>query len=134
MRTFVIAAVAVLTAIAFMPVHAWAADKEKVMELGKRKVDFKTDHDTIEVGKHDGKFTSLRFKVADGDLVMEKMKVVFENGEVFEPETKLEFHEGSRSRDIDLPGNRRTIKRIEFTYRSEHHKERAEIVVFGIEK
>jgi len=34
---------------------------------------------------------------------MDHIKITFRNGEVFEPNTRAEFREGSRSRDIDLP-------------------------------
>jgi hypothetical protein len=131
--TFLTALAATAAFLFISPRPARAADRDWV-ELGSRKVDFKGEHDIIEVGKSEGKFTKLRFKVEDGDLRMEKIKVTFANGEKFEPETKAEFKEGSRSHEIDLPGSARTIKKIDFDYRSERKREPATIVVYGKEK
>jgi hypothetical protein len=117
---------------------AVAKDKDKDedkgwVELGSRKVDFKGDHDTIDVGKHEGKFTAIRLKVEDGDMVLEKIKVTFGDGSTFEPETRAEFKEGSRSHAIDLPKKDRVIKKVDFTYRSERRREPATIVLSGKE-
>jgi hypothetical protein len=131
--TTLLTASAAFAAFLFIsPRPARAADDW--VELGSRKVDFKGQHDTIDVGKSEGKFTKLRFKVEDADLRMEKIKVTFANGEKFEPETSADFKEGSRSHEIDLPGNARTIKKIDFDYRSERRREPATIVVYGKEK
>ena len=46
------------------------------------------------------------------------VKVTFGNGEAFSPNTRLYFREGTRSREIDLPGAARIIRRIDFFYRS----------------
>ena len=101
-----------------------AKDKEKGwVELASRKVDFKGDHDVIEVGKSEGKFTTIRLEVEDGDMVLEKMKITFGDGSTFEPDTKAEFKEGRRTHNIDLPGERRIIKKVEFKYHSERRRE-----------
>src|SRR5258708_30543615 len=108
-------------------------DEKGWVELGSRKVDFKGDHDTIEVGRSEGRFSAIRLKVEDGDMVLEKMKVTFGDGSTFEPDTRAEFKEGSRSRVIDLPKKDRIIKKVDFTYRSERRREPATIVLHGKE-
>jgi hypothetical protein len=132
--TTFIASLAALAAFLFISPRPSRAAADDWVELGSRKVDFKGQHDTIDVGKSEGKFTKLRFKVEDADLRMEKIKVTFANGEKFEPETAADFKEGSRSHEIDLPGNARSIKKIDFDYRSERRREPATIVVYGKEK
>ena len=106
------------------------------VKLGSRTVDYKTDHDAIDVGKSEGKFTAIRFKVEDGDLLMEKIKVTFGNGDTFEPTTRLEFKEGTRSHNIDLPAkvHGRVITKVDFIYRSEHKRDKATIVLYAREK
>ena len=103
------------------------------VELGSREVDFKSDHDTVNVGKAEGRFTALRIDVADGDLVMEKMKVTFGDGSTFEPKTKAEFKEGQTSQTIDLPNKSHVIKRVDFSYHSKHKRDKAVIQLYGRE-
>jgi len=85
--------------------------------IGMRPVDFRLDHDAITaVGE--GTFRAIRIDVEGGDLEMFDVKVSFGNGETFSPSTRLYFREGTRSREIDLPGAARIIRRIDFFYRS----------------
>jgi|SRR5947209_12543363 len=104
------------------------------VKLGERQVDWKVDHDVIEVGRAEGKFTQLRLRCVQGDLELYKMKVIFASGEPFTPDTKVHFREGERTHSIDLPGDARTIKRVEFSYRSESRHEPAVIELLGKEK
>jgi hypothetical protein len=85
--------------------------------IGMRLVDFHVDHDAI-VAVGDGAFRALRIDVEGGDLEMFDIKLTFGNGETFSPATRVYFREGSRSRVIDLPGDARIIRRIDFFYRS----------------
>jgi hypothetical protein len=103
------------------------------VKLGERKVDFKGDHDVIEVGRSEGKFTKLRIRVVEGDMELYKMKVTFEHGDPYEPSTRHEFKEGERSHDIDLPGDARTVKKVEFYYKSEHRRDPAVVELVGKE-
>ena len=99
--------------------------------LGTRKVDFGADKDTIDVGAKDGRFTAIKLDVDDGELVMWNIKVTFGNDDSYSPDTRLEFAEGSRSRQIDLPGEARVIKKIEFAYKSRISEGKATVQVFG---
>jgi len=85
--------------------------------MGMRAVDFHLDHDVI-LSAGDGAFRAIRIDVEGGDLEMFDVKLTFGNGETFSPATRLYFREGTRSRMIDLPGDARIIRRIDFFYRS----------------
>lgn len=85
--------------------------------VGMRPVDFRVDHDAI-IAAGDGAFRAVRIDVEGGDLEMFDVKLTFGNGETFSPATRLYFREGTRSRVIDLPGDARIIRRIDFFYRS----------------
>jgi hypothetical protein len=85
--------------------------------VGMRAVDFRVDHDAI-VAAGDGAYGAIRIDVEGGDLEMFDIKVTFGNGESFSPATRAYFREGTRSRVIDLPGDARVIRRIDFFYRS----------------
>ncbi len=117
--------------------------KDEVIEarwerLGQRQVDFAGERDVISaVGE--GRFTAIKLEVEDANVDLYDVRVTFGDGELFSPETRLEFREGSRSRTIDLPGEARGIREVRFAYRSEHVDrrgrgragERATIVLYG---
>ena len=85
--------------------------------LGVRPVDSRRDHDAILAGRQ-GAFRAVRLDVEGGTLEMFNVKITFANGETFSPATRLLFSAGTMSRVIDLPGDARVIRRIDFFYRS----------------
>jgi len=107
-----------------------AADRWE--RLGEREVDFRGDHDQIEVGRSEGRYKQLQIKVKDAPIEISDMVVTFGNNEKFSPNLRHRFAEGTGSRTIDLPGERRTIKRIDFKYRSINRREgRGKVEVYG---
>ena len=99
--------------------------------LGTRKVSFRAEKDVISVTAREGLFRAIKLEVEGGNLEMFNIRVVFGDGSVFSPETRLVFREGSWSRTIDLPGTVRVIRRIEFFYKSELRRGRATIRAYG---
>jgi hypothetical protein len=86
--------------------------------LGQQEVDFKNDHDRIDVGRSEGRFRQLEVRVKNAPIEIYDMVVTFENDQTFKPKLRHRFTKGSGSQIIDLPGERRTIKRIDFNYKS----------------
>lgn len=84
--------------------------------LGSRVVEGKSDKDEIVVTSEKGVFTRLMVVVEDSDLEMFDVVVEFANGQKHVPKIRQTFREDSRTRPIDLPGNRRAIRRIAFRY------------------
>ena len=85
--------------------------------IGMAEVDFRGDHDVIRAAGQ-GRFRSIRIVVEGGDIQMFNVRITFGNGQTFSPRTRLSFDQHSRSREIDLPGATRVIRRIDFSYRS----------------
>ena len=85
-------------------------------KLGERTVNGKADHDTIAVGKAEGKFKTIQIKVEHSSLEMFDVRVTFSDDTMFSPPTRLVFHNGEISKPIDLPGGERVIKKVEFNY------------------
>jgi len=85
--------------------------------LGRREVDFRVDHDVLQVGRIQGTFRELRFVVRGGAIEMYEVKVVLGDGDAFRPGTRFTFDEGE-GRSFELPGDRRVVRRVEFVYRS----------------
>jgi len=99
--------------------------------LGSRRVNFALDHDAILVGARESGFTALKLEVVGGNLEMYNIKVTFGNGQSFSPETRVQFHQGSWSSTIDLPGPVRIVRRVDFWYRSRLRRGAATLRLFG---
>ena len=84
--------------------------------LGERTVNGGVDHDVIHVGKADGQFRELMIVVERAPVEIFDMIVTFGNNERWEPRTRLVFGRDTTSRNIDLPGGARFIKRVDFRY------------------
>jgi hypothetical protein len=85
--------------------------------LGRKDVSFLVDHDTLDVGRYEGRFRELKIVVDGAPVEIRDIRVTFGDGETFHPATRLEFGPGSESRAIDLPGGNRVIRKIDFVYR-----------------
>src|SRR6185295_4749312 len=100
--------------------------------LGSREVDFRGDHDTIEVGRSEGRFRQLQIRVKDAPIEISSMVITFGSDEKFTSKARHRFAQGSGTGTIDLPGDRRTIKRIDFNYRSISRREgKGRVEVYG---
>jgi hypothetical protein len=71
-------------------------------------------HEAITGLRGDGRWTQVRFRIADAPLEMDDIIITFGDGEQFRPGTRLIFNEGSRTRDIPLPGGARVLRRVDF--------------------
>jgi hypothetical protein len=100
--------------------------------LGRQQVDFKADHDRIDVGRSEGKFRQLEIRVQGAPVEIRRMVVIFANDEKFDPRIRRRFDESARTHVIDLPGDRRIIKRIDFDYVSPNRRAgKATVEVYG---
>ena len=84
--------------------------------LGERTVNGGLDHDVLPVGRADGRFHEIMIVVERAPVEIFDMVVTFGDGERWEPHTRMVFGRDSTSRNIDLPGGARVIKRVDFRY------------------
>lgn len=91
--------------------------------LGQREADFKQDRDRIDVGRREGSFREIRITVRGAPLEMSGVVVTFADGKTFSPNLRARFDENTSSREIDLPGERRAIRSVDFNYRSPNRRE-----------
>ena len=106
--------------------NGWVMLGERVVQGGR-----KSDRDKITVGRDEGKFRKLTVVVLDSDLEMIDFQVKFGRGAPFHPEVNQFFRENTRTRVIDLPGDDRVIKWIEFRYRNLPGGGRARVQVWA---
>jgi hypothetical protein len=99
--------------------------------LGDRTVHGGLDHDVIPVGRHDGAFHQLMIVVERAPVEIFDLVITFGNGERYEPRTRLVFGPDTTSRSIDLPGNARFIRRVDFRYGNLVAGARAKVELWG---
>ncbi len=92
------------------------AMRDGYVYLGERWVNGAADHDAIHVGKRDGRFTSVMAVVENAPVEIYDMVITFGDGERWAPGTRLVFGPDSTTRNIDLPGGARFIRRVDFRY------------------
>ena len=130
MKLFIATCMALLVG-SFGTARADRWDSTGWIKLGERDVNGKFDHDRIEVGRYEGRFSKLTLYVEKSDLELLDFEITFGNGERFHPEVKHFFKEGQRTRVIDLPGDERTIKAINLRYKNLPGGGRAHVEVWG---
>jgi hypothetical protein len=131
MKTLLMTVVTVALVGLFAPARAQGWDNKGWVKLGEREVNGRVDHDKIDVGKYEGKFTKLTLFVEKSEIELLDFEITFGNGERFHPEVRYFFKEGSRTRVIDLPGDERVIKNINLKYKNVPGGGRAKVEVWG---
>ena len=112
--------------------YAAAQGRGNWERLGRREVDFRADHDRIDVGRREGRFRQLEIRVHGAPVEIRRMVVTFANDEKFDLKIRRRFDESTRSHIIDLPGSRRVIKRVDFDYVSANRRAgKATVEVYG---
>ena len=100
--------------------------------LGEAHVDGGRDHDRIKVGHSPESFRAIEFRVEGGDVEFDRIKVHFRNGTAADRLMHVRLVSGSRSRALDLPGDRRIIKSVEIWYRKGNWNVRPTVSLFGL--
>jgi hypothetical protein len=108
---------------------AW--DSRGWVNLGERTVNGRYDHDRIEVGRYDGRFSRLTFVVENADVEMLDVRIEFGDHTDWHPPITGFYREGTRTRVIEMPGGDRVIRFIDFRYRNVPGEWRAKVGVWG---
>jgi len=89
-----------------------------------------SNHDTIEVGKYEGKFTKLTMYVEKSDLELLDFEVTFGNKERFHPRCTTSSRRAAHARDRS-PGDERVIKNINLKYKNVGGGGNAKVEIWG---
>jgi hypothetical protein len=87
-------------------------------QLGCQKVGFLVDHDSIKVGRREGRFKAIRLEVSGNTVFINDLKVVYAKGQPDDLHVRSEIRDGGQTRPLDLKGRERAIDRIDLTYRA----------------
>jgi len=100
--------------------------------LGKKQVNLTVDHDVLQIPPAVKALKRLLFVVRMNDLELYDVKIHFRNGEVYDAKFRGRFLANRDTQIVDLPGEARNIKQIDFRYRSLlRTARRAEVEVYG---
>ncbi|MBX3233426.1 MAG: hypothetical protein KIT84_37645 [Labilithrix sp.] len=95
---------------------ATAEPLDRWVKLGERVLAEDGKHDSVYASADQGSFTSVRFVIKFGKLELNKVTIKFDDGTTFTSARRIPFGEGVTSRAIDLPGDKRAIRQIDFDY------------------
>lgn len=110
----------------------WRHDKDRWELLGSRSVGFVVDKDTIRVGADKGAFKQLVLVVRKNAIHLDRVTVIFGNGDRQTIRVDDNLRDGERTRPLDLEGDARVIREIEMVYRSRpSFKGEAIVEVYG---
>lgn len=96
--------------------------------LGSRKINYGIDRDEILVTRADGVFSAIQLRIKRSPINMHKLAIHYGNGEVDEIDLRESFRAGSMSRVIDLPGNKRVIRKVVMWYDTKNISNRKGVV------
>jgi hypothetical protein len=100
--------------------------------LGERHIDGRADNDKIDIGRDNGTFRAIQFRVEGGRVNFDRITVKYLNGEHEEINVRSDIPAGGQTRAIDLPGNRRVIESVSMWYSKGNWRTRPTIRVYGI--
>ncbi len=111
------AALTALLATASVIPEAAARDGDWI-QLGCRQVSFQgRDHDSIRVGRREGRFRAIRLAAHGNDIEVLRLEVVYANGPPDELDVQRVIRRGDRTDALDLRGRDRAIRHIDVVYR-----------------
>jgi hypothetical protein len=101
--------------------------------LGEANVDGAADHDNIVVTGSRGAFRAIMIRVQKAPIEFDRVVVHYGDGDSEPIHIRSRIPAGGQTRVIDLPGNRRIIRSVEFWYaRASRSPRRPRVRLFGM--
>lgn len=98
--------------------------------LGNAHVDGNNDHDTIHTTDTQA-FHTIQLRVHGGAVDFQRVVVHFGDGTQDELAVSQRVGSGDKTREIDLPGDHRTISSVEIWYAKEKWNQRPEVRLYA---
>jgi hypothetical protein len=102
-----------------------------MVRLGDAHVDGNVDHDSIHVGRSDGKFRAIQLHISGGAINFERVVVRFGNGTTEELPIHSTIPDGGNTRLIDLPGDHRSIESVDLWYSKASWSHHPKVTLYG---
>lgn len=101
--------------------------------LGEANVDGSRDHDNIVVTRSRGEFRAIQIRVQRAPIEFDRVVIHYGDGESEPIQIRSRIPPGGQTRSIDLPGNRRVIRSVEFWYaRASRSRRKPKVRLFGM--
>ena len=101
--------------------------------LGEANVDGAADHDNIVVTGSRGAFRAIQIRVLKAPIEFDRVVVHYGDGDSEPIQIRSKIPAGGQTRAIDLPGNRRIIRSVEFWYaRASRSPRKPKVRLFGM--
>lgn len=101
-------------------------------EIGSKEVDYAVDHDTLNVTAMRGDFRSIRIGVSRAPVRFYRVVLTYGNGNKQEVNVRALIRPGGQTRVIDLEGNERVIRKVDFWYESASlRRQKALVTLYG---
>ncbi len=99
--------------------------------FGTKEADFTADRNSIQIGREFGRFEKIAIRVRQNDVFIRDLRFVYANGESDTVEVRQVIPANSRTREIQLKGDR-FLQRVEITYQSRQSAgRRAQVELYG---
>ena len=101
--------------------------------LGSRKVKHRAERDQISVTASEGRFSKIKIVVRERAVRILDLKIHYGDGSVHDVQIRALIPAGGESRVIDLPGKKRVIRKVVFTYKTQGggKGKKATVVLWG---
>ncbi len=102
-------------------------------KIGEISASFKKQNESIVVLGAD-EFTSIKLKVTEASLNIDRLQVFYESGDMEEIDVRKELKQGTETRSIKLKHPDRDINKIAFTYKTiaNSEGEKAHVELYGL--
>jgi hypothetical protein len=129
-----------ILAIAIMTVNTAVSQTKVVMsdkkgwhKIGEVTADFSKDRDEVKVIGAD-RFASLIFKVDEAPIDLVELEVYYESGDNQKIKVGYPVKAPGQSKEIDLNGGERSIKKIVFVYKTLPNRKdaKAHVEIWGL--
>jgi hypothetical protein len=109
------------------------SDKTGWHKIGETTVDFKRDKDEVAILGAD-KFAAIKFKVDDESINLIDLEVYYESGDTQKININLPLKAPGESRQIDLNGGERSLKKVVFVYKTlpNYQNKKAHVELWGL--
>jgi hypothetical protein len=98
--------------------------------LGRATVNGRQDHDRVFVSNR-GAFRQIQLGIRGGDIEFQRVVVHFDNGEDHQLDIRDRISDRGKTRVIDLPGDRRRIRSVEFWCSKQTWRSRPVVNIWG---